>query len=70
MQVRLTAVLLVLAACRHMCSSDQPPVYWRELDGVLEVAKFCGPVPLAPEWTLCDIVDTPEQPDECKCLCQ
>ncbi|MBL9107000.1 MAG: hypothetical protein JNL82_39230 [Myxococcales bacterium] len=45
------------------------PVYWRENNGVIEVTAICGPVPLAPEWTLCEGVDTPDQPDECKCGC-
>lgn len=52
-----------------MCTNDLPPVYWRLLDGVVEVTSICGPVPPSPEWTACSPQDTPEQPDECKCAC-
>ena len=52
------------------CSVDIPPAYWREFNGVIEITTSCGPVPPSPEWTLCDPVDTPEQPDECGCACE
>lgn len=48
---------------------NTPPVFWREVNGVLEITQLCGPVPLAPEWTACEGTDTPDQPDECKCKC-
>lgn len=51
------------------CSAPSAPVYHREVDGVLELTKLCGPVPPAPEWTACAATDSPEQPDECGCLC-
>jgi hypothetical protein len=52
------------------CSDQEmDPVYWREVDGDIEVTTHCGPVPPAPEWTACSETDTPDQPDECKCLC-
>lgn len=51
------------------CSKAIPPAYWREIDGQVEVTTSCGPVPPAPEWTLCDVVDTVDQPDECGCAC-
>jgi hypothetical protein len=52
------------------CSVTIPPAYWRELNGVIEITSACGPVPPSPEWTLCDAVDTPEQPGECGCACE
>lgn len=52
------------------CSVTVPPAYWREIDGVVEITSNCGPVPPSPEWTLCDPVDTPEQPLECGCVCE
>lgn len=52
-----------------MCTNDLPPVYWRILDGIVEVTSICGPVPPSPEWTACSATDTPAQPDECKCAC-
>jgi len=54
----------------EFCSVAIPPAYWREIDGVIEVTANCGPVPPSPEWTLCDAVDTADQPDECGCTCQ
>jgi hypothetical protein len=48
--------------------SQLDPVYWHENeDGIIEVAKACGPKPLG--WTHCESEDTPEQPGECTCLC-
>lgn len=44
------------------------PVYWRDNAGTLELTQVCGPKPVG--WTLCEAPDTPEQPDECRCLCQ
>lgn len=53
-----------------MCAAPvEPPGYWRVVDGEVQVTEACGPVPPSPEWTPCDLVDTPEQPDECGCLC-
>lgn len=51
------------------CTNDMPPVYWRMLDGLVEITSICGPVPPSPEWTACSETDTAEQPDECKCAC-
>lgn len=51
------------------CSGASPPVYYREVNGVIELTTRCGPVPSAPEWTACAATDSPEQPDECGCLC-
>ena len=48
-------------------NNPQDPVYWRDNEGTIEVVQICGPVPVG--WTRCDPVDTPEQPDECSCLC-
>ena len=50
-------------------NNPQKPVYWRDNEGTIEVVQPdpCGPVPIG--WTRCDAVDTPEQPDECGCLC-
>lgn len=47
--------------------NSQPPTYWRDNAGVVEIIESCGPVPLG--WTRCEEVDTPEQPDECSCQC-
>lgn len=49
------------------CSSAGAPVYHREVDGVIQLTASCGPVPAG--WTACSDIDTPEQPDECGCLC-
>jgi len=49
------------------CSSASAPVYYREVDGVIQLTASCGPVPAG--WTACTATDTPEQPDECGCLC-
>lgn len=54
----------------QMCTNIEDPTFWREVDGVIEVTTACGPIPPSPEWTECGMEDTPEQPDECKCLCQ
>ncbi len=48
-------------------NNPQDPVYWRDNEGTIEIIQVCGPVPIG--WTRCDAVDTPEQPDECQCLC-
>ena len=51
------------------CIGDKlDPVYWHVTDdNIIEIAKACGPKPLG--WTHCEATDTPEQPDECTCLC-
>lgn len=50
--------------CNDMVPID--PVYWREIDGVVEVIQDCA----APAgFTRCDKIDTPDQPDECGCKC-
>ncbi|PCC72762.1 hypothetical protein SAMN02745121_01879 [Nannocystis exedens] len=49
------------------CMGWTDPVYWREVDGVVEVTTICGPKPTG--WTLC-VADDPDQPDECKCGCK
>lgn len=51
------------------CGVANDPVYWREVDGLIEVTSSCGPVPAGSAWTACAATDTPEQPDECGCLC-
>jgi len=43
------------------------PVYWREVEGTIELIQVCGPVPVG--FTRCEAEDTPDQPDECKCPC-
>ncbi len=53
-------------ACNPMSTYD--PTYWREVDGTVEIITSCGPVPVG--FTLCDAIDTPEQPDECTCECK
>lgn len=49
-------------------SNPQNPVYWRDNEGTIEVVQVCGPAPIG--FTRCEAVDTPEQPDECGCLCK
>jgi hypothetical protein len=43
------------------------PIFWREVDGVVEIIQTCGPTPVG--FTQCEEVDTVEQPDECGCAC-
>ncbi len=43
------------------------PIFWREVDGVVEIIQTCGPSPVG--FTQCEEVDTVEQPDECGCAC-
>lgn len=52
-----------------VCNDQVPvdPVYWREVDGTVEVIQNCTP-PLG--FTRCESTDTPEQPDECGCECK
>jgi hypothetical protein len=49
------------------CGTWPQELFWRELNGVIEVITACGPQPVG--WTQCQGDDTPEQPDECKCRC-
>jgi hypothetical protein len=47
--------------------APQPPTYWRDNAGIIEIIQSCGPVPIG--WTRCEEIDTPDQPDECSCEC-
>jgi hypothetical protein len=49
------------------CETWPQDLFWREVNGVVEVITICGPQPLG--WTQCLGDDTPDQPDECKCRC-
>lgn len=49
------------------CQTWQQELFWREINGVIEVITSCGPQPLG--WTQCLGDDTVDQPDECKCRC-
>ena len=49
------------------CETWPQDLFWREVNGVVEVITLCGPQPLG--WTQCLGDDTPDQPDECKCRC-
>lgn len=49
------------------CTTWPEDLFWREVDGVVEVITTCGPVPTG--WTQCLADDTPDQPDECGCRC-
>ncbi len=49
------------------CGTWPQDLFWREVDGVVEVITICGPQPVG--WTQCLGDDTPDQPDECKCRC-
>ncbi len=51
--------------CNPMANVD--PVFWRIKDDTVELIETCGPKPLG--FTRCESEDTPEQPDECGCLC-
>ncbi len=47
--------------------ADEDPVYWREVDGIVEIVTDCA----APAgFTRCEAEDTPDQPIECTCNCQ
>lgn len=48
------------------CASWTDPVYYREVDGVVQVTTRCGPEPIG--WTKC-VPDDPAQPGECACRC-
>lgn len=49
------------------CTTWPQELFWREVDGIIEVITICGPQPLG--WTQCLADDTADQPDECKCRC-
>lgn len=49
------------------CFGWTDPVFWREVDGIVEVTTNCGPEPVG--WNLCT-ADNPDQPGECKCGCK
>lgn len=49
------------------CFGWTDPVFWREVDGIVEVTTKCGPEPIG--WNLCT-ADNPDQPGECKCGCK
>ncbi len=49
------------------CAGYPNEIYWREVAGIIEVTTACGPAPLG--FTRCEGVDTPDQPDECRCRC-
>jgi hypothetical protein len=49
-----------------LCTLPEPPVFWHDVDGEIEITKSCGPVPVG--WTQC-LADDPNQPEDCKCLC-
>lgn len=49
------------------CTGFGQDIFWREVNGEIEVTTLCGPAPIG--WTRCEADDTPEQPDECKCRC-
>lgn len=49
------------------CTTWPEDLFWREVNGVVEVITTCGPVPTG--WTKCEADDTPAQPDECGCRC-
>lgn len=49
------------------CGTWPQELFWRELNGVIDVITACGPQPVG--WTQCLGDDTPDQPDECKCRC-
>jgi len=49
------------------CIGYGQELFWRDVDGTIEVTTTCGPQPIG--FTRCEGDDTPEQPDECKCRC-
>jgi len=49
------------------CAGFNQEIFWREVDGVVEITVACGPQPLG--FTKCEGDDTPQQPDECSCRC-
>lgn len=58
--------LPAFGVCNPLAEYD--PVFWREVDGVVEVTQACGPMPIG--FTQCAAEDTPEQPGECGCPCK
>ncbi|MCY1055070.1 hypothetical protein [Nannocystis sp. SCPEA4] len=50
----------------NVCQGEQNPIFWREVDGVVEVINVCGPEPIG--WNRC-VADDPNQPEDCKCRC-
>ncbi len=49
------------------CAGFNQEIFWREVNGVVEITTACGPQPLG--FTRCEGDDTPQQPDECGCRC-
>jgi hypothetical protein len=49
------------------CAGYNNEIFWREVNGVVEITTACGPQPLG--FTKCEGDDTPDQPDECRCRC-
>jgi len=49
------------------CTTWPQDLFWREVNGIIEVITVCGPKPIG--WTQCEADDTVDQPDECKCRC-
>jgi hypothetical protein len=50
----------------EICNVAKPPVYWRDVDGEIEITESCDHTPVG--WTLC-VDDDPAQPEDCKCFC-
>ena len=49
------------------CGTWKQELFWRDVNGEIEVITSCGPQPVG--WTQCLGDDTPDQPDECSCRC-
>ncbi len=49
------------------CGTYSEQIFWRDNAGTIEITSACGPQPVG--WTACEADDTPEQPDECACIC-
>lgn len=49
------------------CGNFTENIFWREVDGVVEITSACGPTPIG--WTACAADVSPEQPGECSCIC-
>ena len=60
-----TCTKIPLPPYPNECIGEQDPIFWRDHDGILELTRTCGPVPI--DWTQC--ADDPNQPTECRCAC-
>ncbi len=49
------------------CGNHSQDLFWRVVDGIIEVMTTCGPEPIG--WNRCEGDPPPDQPAECACRC-